>query len=93
MRTLPTEQPAEGYRGARRPATGASYDRSAEGPTATAERSWSAFVHLFIFEEEAAHLAHGQSEAVRRFEAGYRPELVGGPVVFTDYDLVATNGE
>jgi quinol monooxygenase YgiN len=50
------------------------------------------FVHLFIFEDEAAHVAHGQSEAVRRFEAVYRPELVGGPVVFTDYDLVATNG-
>ena len=47
------------------------------------------FVHLFIFEDEAAHEAHGRSEAVRQFEAVYRPELVGGPVVFTDYALVA----
>ena len=49
------------------------------------------FVHLFIFEDEAAHEAHGSSEAVRRFEAVYRPELVDGPVVFTDYRLVADN--
>jgi quinol monooxygenase YgiN len=48
------------------------------------------FVHLFIFEDEAAHHAHGGSEAVRRFESVYRPELVGGPVVFTDYGLVAS---
>jgi len=31
--------------------------------------------------------------AVKQFEAIYRPELVGGDVVFTDYDLVATNQE
>jgi quinol monooxygenase YgiN len=49
------------------------------------------FVHLFIFEDEAAHQAHGASAAVRRFEEVYRPELVGGPVVFTDYRLVAAN--
>ena len=49
------------------------------------------FVHLFTFEDAAAHQAHGQSDAVRRFEDVYRPELVGGPVVFTDYELVATN--
>jgi quinol monooxygenase YgiN len=49
------------------------------------------FVHLFTFADEAAHEAHGNSEAVRRFEAVYGPELVGGPVVFTDYDLVADN--
>ena len=49
------------------------------------------FVHLFIFEDEAAHRAHGQSAAVRAFEAVYRPHLVGGPVVFTDYELVAAN--
>lgn len=49
------------------------------------------FVHLFIFEDEAAHKAHSQSEAVKRFEAAYRPELDGGDVVFTDYHLVATN--
>ena len=49
------------------------------------------FVHLFIFEDEAAHKAHGSSGAIARFEAVYRPELTAGPVVFTDYRLVATN--
>jgi quinol monooxygenase YgiN len=49
------------------------------------------FVHLFIFEDEAAHTIHSKSEAVKRFEAAYRPELAGGAVVFTDYNLVATN--
>jgi len=51
------------------------------------------FVHFFIFEDEAANKTHGESEAVKRFEAAYRPELVGGDVVFTDYDLVAANQE
>ncbi len=51
------------------------------------------FVHFFIFENEAAHEAHSRSEAVKRFEAAYRPELAGGDVVFTDYNLVATNQE
>ena len=51
----------------------------------------TAFVHLFIFEDEAAHERHGASAAVRRFESVYSPELVGGPVVFTDYRLVAAN--
>jgi quinol monooxygenase YgiN len=49
------------------------------------------FVHLFIFEDEAAHEAHGRSAAVRKFEDVYKPELTAGPVVFTDYKLVATN--
>jgi len=49
------------------------------------------FVHLFIFKDEAAMTIHSESEAVRRFESVYSPELVGGDVVFTDYDLVATN--
>jgi quinol monooxygenase YgiN len=49
------------------------------------------FVHLFIFDNEAAHEAHGQSSAVRAFEAVYSPELVGGPVIFTDYLEVASN--
>jgi quinol monooxygenase YgiN len=40
------------------------------------------FVHFFIFENEAAHQAHSQSAAVKRFEAAYRPELDGGDVVF-----------
>ncbi|HXP18293.1 MAG TPA: antibiotic biosynthesis monooxygenase family protein [Streptosporangiaceae bacterium] len=49
------------------------------------------FVHLFEFADESAHEAHGASEAVRQFEAVYGPELVNGPVVFTDYVLIATN--
>lgn len=49
------------------------------------------FVHFFIFENEAAHRAHSQSAAVKRFEPAYRPELVGGDVVFTDYNMIASN--
>jgi quinol monooxygenase YgiN len=49
------------------------------------------FVHLFIFEDDAAHQAHGSSEAVRRFESIYTPELAAGPVMFTNYQLVAAN--
>jgi quinol monooxygenase YgiN len=51
------------------------------------------FVHIFIFEDEAAQTRHSESDAVRQFESAYSPELVGGPVVFTDYVLVATNQE
>jgi quinol monooxygenase YgiN len=47
------------------------------------------FIHLFIFADEAAQARHGQSEAVKRFEAIYSPELVGGDVVFTDYEMIA----
>ena len=50
------------------------------------------FLHLFIFEDAAAQARHGQSEAVKRFESIYSPELVGGEVVFTDYELVAGKG-
>ena len=49
------------------------------------------FVHLFIFADQAAQAAHSESAAVRAFEAVYSPELVEGPVVFTDYRLVASN--
>ncbi|HET7016985.1 MAG TPA: antibiotic biosynthesis monooxygenase family protein [Streptosporangiaceae bacterium] len=49
------------------------------------------FVHLFEFADDAAHQAHGQSAAVRAFEAVYGPELAAGPVVFTDYLQLATN--
>jgi quinol monooxygenase YgiN len=52
----------------------------------------SKFVHLFTFEDSKAHERHGQSSAVKQFESVYQPELVGGPVRFTDYQLVATNG-
>jgi quinol monooxygenase YgiN len=47
------------------------------------------FVHFFIFDDDAAHTAHAKSDAVKRFEAAYRPELDGGSVVFTDYELIA----
>jgi quinol monooxygenase YgiN len=50
------------------------------------------FVHLFIFQDEAAQNAHSESAAVGRFESAYSPHLVGGPVVFTDHMLVADNG-
>lgn len=49
------------------------------------------FVHFFIFEDESALTAHSKSVAVKHFETAYRPELAGADVVFTDYDLVATN--
>lgn len=49
------------------------------------------FVHLFTFADEAAHEIHGNSKAVQRFESVYQPALVGGPVVFTDYRLIASN--
>jgi quinol monooxygenase YgiN len=51
------------------------------------------FIHLFIFENEAAQARHGKSEAVRRFESAYSPELVGGGVVFTNYVMVAGKRE
>src|SRR5262252_5874557 len=47
------------------------------------------FLHLFIFADEAAQARHGQSEAVKRFESVYSPELVGREVVFTDYELIS----
>jgi quinol monooxygenase YgiN len=47
------------------------------------------FIHLFIFADAAAQERHGQSDAVRRFETVYGPELVGGDVVFTDYEMIA----
>ena len=47
------------------------------------------FLHFFIFEDAAAQTRHGRSEAVNRFESVYSPELVGGEVLFTDYEMVA----
>ena len=46
------------------------------------------FLHLFIFENEAAQARHGQSGVVRQFESVYSPELVGGDVVFSDYEMI-----
>lgn len=47
------------------------------------------FLHFFIFKDAAARNRHGRSEAVRKFEAVYAPELVGGDVVFTEYRVVS----
>jgi quinol monooxygenase YgiN len=47
------------------------------------------FLHLFIFEDAAAQTRHGQSDAVKRFEAIYSPELAGGEVMFADYEMIA----
>jgi quinol monooxygenase YgiN len=47
------------------------------------------FLHLFIFADAAAQKRHGESEAVKRFEAVYRPELVSEEVIFTDYEMIA----
>ncbi len=49
------------------------------------------FMHFYIFENEAALDKHSNSKAVKRFESVYTPALVDGPVVFTDYALVAMN--
>ena len=49
------------------------------------------FLHLFIFDDEEAQRIHSASDAVARFEASYRPHLVGGDVVFTDFDPIASN--
>lgn len=51
------------------------------------------FIHLFIFADEEAQRRHGQSEAVKRFKAAYSPELVGGDVVFTNYEMIAGKRE
>jgi hypothetical protein len=46
------------------------------------------FLHLFIFEDAAAQTRRGGSEAVKRFESVYTPELVGGEVKFTNYEMI-----
>jgi quinol monooxygenase YgiN len=51
------------------------------------------FVHFFIFADAAAQTIHSKSDAVQRFKSVYSPELAGGDVVFTNYELVATNGQ
>ena len=56
-----------------------------------AQADATSFLHLYIFADEDALRIHSESAAVSRFEAVYRPELVGGDVVFTDFDLVASN--
>ena len=49
------------------------------------------FAHFFIFADAAAQAIHSKSDAVKRFQSVYSPQLVGGDVVFTNYVLVATN--
>ncbi len=46
------------------------------------------FIHFYIFANAAAEDAHSKSEAVKRFESVYTPALKGGPVTFTDYNLI-----
>jgi quinol monooxygenase YgiN len=41
------------------------------------------FAHLVIFADAAAQALHSKSDAVKRFQSVYSPELVGGDVVFT----------
>ncbi len=47
------------------------------------------FLHLFIFEDEAAQVRHGQSETVKRFEAVYSSELLDEEMTFTVFEMVA----
>lgn len=47
------------------------------------------FLHVFRFRDTAASDLHGQSQAVKKFESVYQPELVGGDVVFTEYEMVS----
>jgi quinol monooxygenase YgiN len=47
------------------------------------------FAHFFIFDDQAAQTTHSQSEAVKKFQSVYGPELVGERVVFTNYEVVA----
>ena len=56
-----------------------------------AQADETSFLHLFIFADEEARRIHSELAAVARFEAVYAPELVGGDVAFTDFDLVARN--
>jgi quinol monooxygenase YgiN len=54
------------------------------------------FSHFFIFDDAAAQATHSRSEAVKRFQSAYGPELVGERVVFTNYavisEKIATSG-
>jgi len=42
-----------------------------------------------IFQDAAAQKRHGGSEAVKRFESAYTPELTGGEVEFVDFNMIA----
>ena len=47
------------------------------------------FLHLFRFHDASARERHSESQAVKKFESVYGPELVDGDVVFTEYEMVA----
>lgn len=47
------------------------------------------FLHFFIFKDAAARHRHGKSDAVKKFQAVYGPELVGKEVMFTEYRAVS----
>lgn len=47
------------------------------------------FFHFFIFENQEAQEIHSKSDAVKKFESIYSPELVDGPVIFTNYHVVS----
>jgi quinol monooxygenase YgiN len=47
------------------------------------------FLHFFIFKDEAARKRHGESDAVKRFESVYGPELVSKGVTFTEYKAIS----
>ena len=51
----------------------------------------TSFMHFFIFADADAQDIHSKSEAVKKFESVYSPELVSSGIDFTDYELVATN--
>jgi quinol monooxygenase YgiN len=47
------------------------------------------FLHFFIFKNEAARKKHGQSDAVKRFEAVYGPVMLSKEVTFTEYRAIS----
>jgi quinol monooxygenase YgiN len=57
------------------------------GNRKTIPRGWCIFSFTKM---KLAHATHASSEAVKRFEAAYGPELMEGNVIFTDYEGVAT---
>lgn len=48
------------------------------------------FVHIFVFRDEAAHLAHSASAEVKKFAGILYPECLA-PVEFTEYEFVVAN--
>ena len=49
----------------------------------------TSFLHVFVFQDEAARDRHANSDAVKRFTAVLYPETLA-PVEFTEYSMVAT---